>query len=73
MNAVRYVQEAQLTVWNSVPSLAGMLRQVGVLKPGSLASLRKTVFGGEPLTETLVGHWRDAAPNSEVANLYGPT
>ena len=73
MNAVRYVQEAQLTVWNSVPSLAGMLRQVGALKPGSLASLRKTVFGGEPLTESLVRHWRDAAPNSEVANLYGPT
>jgi amino acid adenylation domain-containing protein len=73
MNAVRYVQEAQLTVWNSVPSLAGMLRQVGALKPGSLGSLRKTVFGGEPLTESLVRHWRDAAPNSEVANLYGPT
>ena len=73
MNAVRYVQEAQLTVWNSVPSLAGMLRQVGALKPGSLASLRKTVFGGEPLTKSLVRHWRDAAPNSEVENLYGPT
>ena len=73
MNAVRYVQEAQLTVWNSVPSLAGMLRQVGALKPGSLATLRKTVFGGEPLTQSLVRHWRDAAPNSEVANLYGPT
>jgi non-ribosomal peptide synthetase component F len=73
MNAVRYVQEAQLTVWNSVPSLAGMLRQVGALKPGSLTTLRKTVFGGEPLTQSLVRHWRDAAPNSEVANLYGPT
>jgi non-ribosomal peptide synthetase component F len=73
MNAVRYVQEAQLTVWNSVPSLAGMLRQIGALKPGSLSSLRKTVFGGEPLTQSLVRHWRDAAPNSEVANLYGPT
>jgi D-alanine--poly(phosphoribitol) ligase subunit 1 len=73
MNAVRFAREAQLTVWNSVPALAGLLRQVGALKAGSMASLRKTVFGGEPLTETLAEQWRLAAPNSEVANLYGPT
>jgi len=73
MNAVRFAREVQLTVWNSVPALGGLLSQVGALKPASLASLRKTVFGGEPLTETLAEQWRLAAPNSEVANLYGPT
>ena len=73
MNAVKFVRGAELTIWNSVPSLAGMLRQVGALRPGSLASLRVTVFGGEPLPASTVSSWLSAAPNSVLFNLYGPT
>lgn len=73
MNAVRFVRDARITVWNSVPSLAAMLKQVKALKPASLSSLRVTVFGGEQLTATTVEAWREAAPNSRIINLYGPT
>lgn len=73
MNAVKFVRSSELSVWNSVPSLAGMLRQVNALKAGSLASLRLTVFGGEQLPEGTVTAWQDAAPNSRIVNLYGPT
>ncbi len=73
MNAVKYVRQAELTVWNSVPSLAGMLRQIKALTPGSLATLRLTVFGGEQLPASTVTAWQSAAPNSQVINLYGPT
>ncbi|MFZ1444901.1 MAG: amino acid adenylation domain-containing protein [Candidatus Dechloromonas phosphoritropha] len=73
MNAVKFVHDAGLTVWNSVPSLAGMLRQIKALKPGSLAGLRVTVFGGEQLPAGVVSAWREAAPNSAIFNLYGPT
>lgn len=73
MNAVKFVRDARLTVWNSVPSLAGMLRQVKALAPGSLATLRVTVFGGEQLPASTVTAWRDAAPHSAIFNLYGPT
>lgn len=73
MNAVKFAQNSGLTVWNSVPSLAGMLRQIKALKPDSLSSLRLTVFGGEQLPEGAVEAWQSAAPNSTVFNLYGPT
>ncbi|MGN6703074.1 MAG: amino acid adenylation domain-containing protein [Burkholderiaceae bacterium] len=73
MNAVKFVRNAGLTVWNSVPSLAGMLRQIKVLAPGSLPSIRVTMFGGEQLPGGAVAAWQAAAPNSAIHNLYGPT
>lgn len=73
MNAVKFAQNSGLTVWNSVPSLAGMLRQIKALKPDSLSNLRLTVFGGEQLPEGAVTTWQSAAPNSTIFNLYGPT
>ena len=73
MNAVKFAADSGLTVWNSVPSLAGMLRQIKALKPASLAGLRLTVFGGEQLPAGVVAAWREAAPNSAIVNLYGPT
>ena len=73
MNAVKFVRNAQLTVWNSVPSLVGMLRQVKTLHADSLKDLRVTVFGGEALPEGTVAAWRVAAPNTAIFNLYGPT
>ncbi|MDD2743427.1 MAG: amino acid adenylation domain-containing protein [Rhodocyclaceae bacterium] len=73
MNAVKFAQNSGLTVWNSVPSLAGMLRQIKALKPDSLSSLRLTIFGGEQLPEGTVTAWQSAAPHSRIFNLYGPT
>lgn len=73
MNAVKFMQKNAVTVWNSVPSLAGLLRQVKALAPNSLAGVRITVFGGEQLPSTTVEAWRLAAPNSTIHNLYGPT
>lgn len=73
MNAVKLVRSAELTVWNSVPSLAGMLRQMKALGANSLRTLRVTVFGGEQLPESAVMAWRSAAPNTAIFNLYGPT
>lgn len=73
MNAVKFARNSGLTVWNSVPSLAGMLRQIKALVPDSLSTLRITVFGGEQLPAGTVTAWQGAAPNSAIFNLYGPT
>lgn len=73
MNVVKFARESRLTVWNSVPSLVGMLNQIRALKPAVLLELRLTVFGGEPLPLSTVEVWQQAAPNSVVQNLYGPT
>jgi D-alanine--poly(phosphoribitol) ligase subunit 1 len=73
MNAVKYVRDAGLTVWTSVPSLAGMLKQIKALGPGAMPGLRLTTFGGEPLPLSLIEAWRNAAPHSVIVNAYGPT
>lgn len=73
MNAVKFARDHGLTVWNSVPSLVGRLRQVKALRAEVLPQLRVTVFGGEPLSTGVAEAWRLAAPNTTVFNLYGPT
>lgn len=73
MNAVSYARSSRLTVWFSVPSLAGTLREIKALKPNALPELRLTEFGGEALTTGIVTAWHEAAPNSKIVNLYGPT
>jgi amino acid adenylation domain-containing protein len=73
LNVVKFARQFRLTVWNSVPSMAGMLRQVKALAPGSLPDLRVTAFGGEALPAAIVEAWRVAAPHSAIFNVYGPT
>jgi acyl-CoA synthetase (AMP-forming)/AMP-acid ligase II len=50
-----------------------MLHQIKALSAAVLPDLRLTVFGGEPLPLGIVEAWQQAAPNSAIHNLYGPT
>lgn len=68
-----FIRTNQVTVWHSVPSVAVYMRHLGMLQPGSLPSLRWTLFGGEPLTLEVAQCWSTAAPNSAIDNVYGPT
>ncbi len=67
------INAEMLSHWSSTPSLAniGLMRLPKAL--GSLPSLRRTVFTGEPLSWDLVKQWRQLAPFSSIENLYGPT
>ncbi|MFF2146619.1 amino acid adenylation domain-containing protein [Kitasatospora sp. NPDC058190] len=69
----RFVEENRITVWFSVPSVAALLRRKRLLTPGSLRSLRWSLFCGEALPSATAREWQAAAPNSIVENLYGPT
>jgi D-alanine--poly(phosphoribitol) ligase subunit 1 len=73
MNAVKFARGSKLTIWHSVPSLAGMLKQIKVLSPGVMPDLRLTIFGGEQLPLSTIEIWQSAAPNSAIVNGYGPT
>jgi len=68
-----FVRRNALTVWFSVPAVAGFMNQLKMLKPDNFPSLRVSAFCGEPLPASLAEHWQAAAPNSVVDNLYGPT
>lgn len=69
----RFLRDAAVTVWFSVPATATFMQAFGMLKPGSYPTLRHTLFAGEPLLLDVARAWRRAAPNSLVHNLYGPT
>jgi amino acid adenylation domain-containing protein len=69
----KFVNEHQITVWFSVPSVPAHMRNRGTLKPNSMRSLRWSLFCGEPLPKQSAEAWQAAAPNSIVENLYGPT
>jgi amino acid adenylation domain-containing protein len=68
-----FLRRHGVTVWFSVPSVAARLIQRGALLPGSMSTLRWSLFCGEGLTRATAEAWQAAAPNSILENLYGPT
>lgn len=73
LNPDKYIQEAGLTVWASVPSVVGLMKRFGALKPGRYPRLRVSMFCGEALPVEYAAAWAVAAPATVLDNLYGPT
>jgi D-alanine--poly(phosphoribitol) ligase subunit 1 len=69
----KFIRDNEITFWFSVPSIIALMKRVKALKPGSLPSLRYSLFAGEALPRTSAIAWHDAAPNSLIDCLYGPT
>jgi amino acid adenylation domain-containing protein len=67
------IEEKELTVWFSVPSVAMFASKLGMLQPGVFPSLRWSLFCGEALSASLAAAWQSAANRSVLENLYGPT
>ncbi|MFO0949285.1 MAG: amino acid adenylation domain-containing protein [Planctomycetota bacterium] len=73
LTPARFITESRLTVWFSVPSVAGLMSRLRLLESGTLPGLRLSLFCGEALTAEVTRAWSEAAPHSIVENLYGPT
>jgi len=73
MAPARFIKEKKLTVWYSVPSVAGFMRRMRMLTPNAFPTLKWSLFAGEPLPLKTVKAWKLAAPDSTIENLYGPT
>ncbi|MGW1671595.1 AMP-binding protein [Streptomyces sp. NPDC002324] len=73
LDPASFVADNAITHWYSVPSIISLVRMGGLLTPGSMPSLRRSLFAGEQLTLEQAQAWKDAAPGSTVENLYGPT
>jgi amino acid adenylation domain-containing protein len=67
-----WLREREISVVHTVPSLASAW--LGAAPAGFQAeALRWTFFAGEPLLAQVVARWREAFPETNVVNLYGPT
>ncbi|HET9390713.1 MAG TPA: amino acid adenylation domain-containing protein [Steroidobacteraceae bacterium] len=67
----RLLAEERLTVAPIVPSVLSYLRPY--FPQMHLPEVRLTMLCGEPLVAEVATEWMQAAPNSRVANFYGPT
>ncbi|MBG9590196.1 AMP-binding protein [Cytobacillus firmus] len=73
LNPIRFLNEHNITVWFSVPSVISLLKKLGKAQEGCLPNLRYSLFCGEALAVSNVMFWKTLAPNSIIENLYGPT
>jgi len=73
LNPVKFIQNKNLTVWYSVPSIGLFVKRLRMLKPGIFPQLRYSIFSGEALPADFAEAWQQAAPNSVLINYYGPT
>ncbi|GAA5185404.1 D-alanine--poly(phosphoribitol) ligase [Rugosimonospora acidiphila] len=73
LSPVQAVNTLRLSHWFSVPSLISFAARLGTLGPGSMPTLKWSLFGGEAVTLEAARQWHNAAPGSRLEVLYGPT
>jgi len=73
MAPAKFINSNSITVWFSVPSVIQFMSSFRMLKENAFPSIKYSLFCGEPLPKTLAIEWQNAAQNSIVENIYGPT
>ncbi len=70
---LKFIEENQLTIWNSVPSVMVYLSNAGVIKDDRLPSVQKIFFNGEGFPTRFLAEWMQTFPDKKFVNMYGPT
>ena len=72
-DVIPWMRRERITILHTVPSLAAVWLDSLESRAG-LPDLRWVLMAGEPLTDTLVGRWREKMGTAHgILNLYGPT
>jgi amino acid adenylation domain-containing protein len=69
----RFIREAALTQWFSVPSLLNYLAKADAVAHGDFPQLRRVMWCGEVLPTPALIYWMQRLPHARFTNLYGPT
>jgi amino acid adenylation domain-containing protein len=69
----RFMRDAEISVWYSVPSILTMLVLRGKLHETELPALRTILFAGEVFPTKYLHQLMQLLPGVRFANLYGPT
>lgn len=56
-----------------VPSALTTVANAGVLEPGALPGIRRVFFCGEVMPCVTLNRWKQALPEADYVNMYGPT
>jgi L-proline---[L-prolyl-carrier protein] ligase len=69
----RFIEEARITVWYSVPSILTSLAIRGGLQRGEFPDLRAVIFAGEVFPTKFLRRLMGLLPHATFYNWYGPT
>ena len=69
----RFIAQARITVWYSVPSILTLLVLRGKLDATPLPDLRAVLFAGEVFPTKYLRSLMALVPHARFLNLYGPT
>lgn len=69
----RFMRDARLTQWFSVPSVLNLMAKFDVVRQGDFPQLRRMMFAGEVLPTPTLIYWMRRLPHAQFINLYGPT
>jgi amino acid adenylation domain-containing protein len=69
----RWIRDAGITIWYSVPSILTLLVLRGKLQQTPLPELRTVLFAGEVFPTKYLHQLMEALPGVRFANLFGPT
>lgn len=69
----RFIRDARLTQWFSVPSILNLMAHFDVVGQDDFPALRRVLFAGEPMPTPTLIHLMSRLPHVQFTNLYGPT
>ena len=69
----KFIEDNEITVWYSVPSILTMLVEKGDLDQGAFQTMRTLLFAGEVFPAKYLSRLMKLLPHVTFANLYGPT
>jgi amino acid adenylation domain-containing protein len=69
----RFIGEARITVWYSVPSILTALAVRGGVQEGDFPDLRSVIFAGEVFPTRFLRALMERLPHAVFYNWYGPT
>jgi amino acid adenylation domain-containing protein len=68
-----YLREHQVTTLIWATSAFRLVANSGILEKDAPTTVTKVILGGEALQATHLNRWRQALPQTNYINLYGPT
>ncbi|MGB3509325.1 MAG: amino acid adenylation domain-containing protein [Microcoleaceae cyanobacterium] len=72
-NLAKFIEQHQITIWYSVPSVLRQLVVYGNLQQIQLPHLRTILFAGEVFPIKYLSQLMESIPQAKYYNLYGPT
>lgn len=70
---VSYLVEKRINIISWVSSALTIIANYDALNGVDLSSIRKVIFGGEPIAAKVLNYWRRALPDAVFINGYGAT